>query len=214
MSITLIIVIITCIVSIVSLNNDKMKAELIFWPAVIKNNRQYYRFLSYGLIHADYIHLSFNMLSLYSFGVFVEDHLFSAPYFFGEKGKLFFIIMYTGALIVSTIPDYIKYKNVYGYTALGASGAVSAVIFAGIVLQPQLPIRFMFIPFDIPGYVFGILFLALSAYLAKKGTGNIGHVAHFFGALFGVAFTVIAVKAFSADHTDVLGDFMRSIFNR
>lgn len=214
MSVTLVIVIITCIISIMSFNNDKMKAELIFWPAVIKNNRQYYRFLSYGLIHADYIHLSFNMLSLYSFGVFVEEHLFSAPYFFDTKGKMFFVILYVGALIVSTIPDYLKYKDVYGYTALGASGAVSAVIFAGIILQPQLPIRFMFIPFDIPGYIFGILFLALSAYLAKKGTGNIGHVAHFFGAVFGVAFAVIMVKLFSASHTDVLGDFMRSILNR
>ncbi|MFT3947227.1 MAG: rhomboid family intramembrane serine protease [Agriterribacter sp.] len=214
MSITLIIVIFTSVTSIIAMSNAKMKGELIFWPAVIKSNRQYYRFLSYGLIHADYIHLSFNMLSLYSFGVFVEEHLFSAPYFFDDKGKIFFLIMYAGALIVSTIPDYIKYKDVYGYTALGASGAVSAVIFAGIILQPNLPIRFMFIPFDIPGYIFGIIFLALSAYLAKKGTGNIGHVAHFFGAVFGVAFTVIAVKAFSTGHTDVLGEFMRAILNR
>jgi len=214
MSVTLIIVILTCIVSIAAFNSDKMKAELLFWPAVIKNNGQYYRFLSYGLIHADYIHLSFNMLSLYSFGIFVEQHLFSAPYFFAGNGKIFFLVMYVGALIVSTIPDYIKFKDVYGYTALGASGAVSAVIFSGIILQPKLPIRFMFIPFDIPGYVFGILFLVLSAYLAKRGTGNIGHAAHFFGAIFGVAFTVIAVKAFSPEQTDVLGDFIRSIFKR
>lgn len=214
MSITLTIIILTSIISIVAMSNAKMKGELIFWPAVIKNNNQYYRFLSYGLIHADYIHLSFNMLALYSFGVFVEDHLFSAPYFFGARGKIFFLVMYVGALIVSTIPDYIKYKDIYGYTALGASGAVSAVIFAGIILQPNLPIRFMFIPFDIPGYIFGILFLALSAYLAKKGTGNIGHVAHFFGALFGIAFTVIMVKAFSTNHVDVLRDFMKAILSR
>jgi membrane associated rhomboid family serine protease len=214
MSITLIIVIVTCLVSIVALNNAKLKTDLIFWPAVIQNNRQYYRFISYGLIHADYIHLSFNMLSLYSFGVFVEEHLFSTPHFFDDKGKLFFIILYVGALIVSTIPDYIKYRNVYGYTALGASGAASSVIFAGIILQPQLPIRFMFIPFDIPGYVFGLLFLGLSAYLAKKGTGNIGHMAHFIGALFGVVFTIVAVKAFGIEHTDVIGDFIRSVFKR
>ncbi|OJY88929.1 MAG: rhomboid family intramembrane serine protease [Sphingobacteriales bacterium 40-81] len=214
MSITLTIIILTSIISIVAMSNAKMKGELIFWPAVIKNNNQYYRFLSYGLIHADYIHLSFNMLALYSFGVFVEDHLFSAPYFFGARGKIFFLVMYVGALVVSTIPDYIKYKDIYGYTALGASGAVSAVIFAGIILQPNLPIRFMFIPFDIPGYIFGILFLALSAYLAKKGTGNIGHVAHFFGALFGIAFTVIMVKAFSTNHVDVLSDFMKAILSR
>ncbi|MCC6286877.1 MAG: rhomboid family intramembrane serine protease [Chitinophagaceae bacterium] len=214
MSITLVIVILTSIISIVAMSNAKMKGELIFWPAVIKSSGQYYRFLSYGLIHADYIHLSFNMLSLYSFGVFVEEHLFSAPYFFDVKGKIFFLVMYVGALVISTIPDYIKYKDVYGYTALGASGAVSAVIFAGIILQPNLPIRFMFIPFDIPGYIFGILFLGLSAYLAKKGTGNIGHVAHFFGAVFGIVFTVIAVKLFSNNHIDVLSEFMRSILNR
>ncbi|MFT3705700.1 MAG: rhomboid family intramembrane serine protease [Agriterribacter sp.] len=213
MSITLIIVILTCIVSIVAFNNDKIKADLIFWPAVIQNNRQYFRFISYGFVHADYIHLSFNMLSLYSFGSFIENDLFSGPYFFGEKGKVIFLIMYLGALIVSTIPDYIKYRGIYGYTALGASGAVSAVIFAGIILQPQMPITLLFIQ-NIPGYIFGILFLGISAYLAKKGTGNIGHMAHFIGALFGLVFTIVVVKFFAVSHNDVLGDFIKSVFRR
>jgi membrane associated rhomboid family serine protease len=214
MSITLIIVVITCVISIIALNNPKLKADLIFWPAVIKTNGQYFRFLTYGLIHADYIHLSFNMLSLYSFGIFVEQQVFSAPFLFYEKGKIFFLAMYVLALVISTIPDYFKYRDVYGYTALGASGAVSAVIFSGIILRPQLPIRFMFIPFDIPGYIFGILFLVLSAYLAKRGKDNIGHVAHFFGAIFGIVFTVVAAKLFANENVDVLGDFIHSIFRR
>jgi membrane associated rhomboid family serine protease len=98
---------------------------------------------------------------------------------------------------VSAIPDYIMHRNNYSYRALGASGAVSAVIFAGITLNPTIPINLFFIPIDIPGYIFGFIFLGLSVYLARKGADNIGHRAHFSGALFGVLFTIIAVKAHS-----------------
>ncbi|PWU03220.1 MAG: rhomboid family intramembrane serine protease [Bacteroidetes bacterium] len=212
MLMTLIIVIVTAVISLIALNNQKFKADLIFWPSVIQSNGQYYRFLSYGFIHADLIHLSFNMISLYSFGVFIERDIFSAPWLFGDNGRWYFLAMYILALIVATIPDYFKYRNTYGYTALGASGAVSAVIFSGIILQPTMEINFMFIPFPIKGYIFGILFLAMSWYLAKKGKDNIGHVAHFFGALFGVAFTVIAGKLFANEKVDLLSQFIHSVF--
>jgi membrane associated rhomboid family serine protease len=191
-TITLLITIITGAISLMAFSNEPLKEKLLFWPHKIRHNREYHRFLSHGLVHADLIHLTFNMLAFYSFGIYVEEYLFSAPYLFGSQGRLFFILLYVGALILSSIPDYYKYKDVYPYRALGASGAVSAVIFAGIILRPNLPIRFLFIPFDIPGYIFGVIFLAFSMYMAKKGQDNIGHSAHFFGALYGVAFTVIA----------------------
>jgi membrane associated rhomboid family serine protease len=211
MSMTMIIVVITCAVSLIAFYNQKVKSDLIFWPAVIQERGQYYRFLSYGLIHADFVHLLFNMVSLYSFGTFIERDIFSAPFMFGDNGKIFFLSMYVLALIFSTLPDFFKYRNVSGYTALGASGAVSAVIFAGIILRPKLGIYIFFIPIPIRGYIYGILFLVMSAYLARRGRDNIGHVAHFFGALFGVAFIVITAQLFSNEKVNVLGEFFRSI---
>jgi membrane associated rhomboid family serine protease len=206
-SITLTIIIITCLVSIAALGNQKIQEDLIFWPAAMKTPNQYYRFFTYGLIHADYLHLGFNMISLWSFGEFVEKRLFI--YLFEDKGKLLYILLYLLAIIVSTLPDYFRNRNNYGYRALGASGAVSAVIFAGITLEPMIPIRFFFIPIDIPGYLFALIFLGLSTYLAKRGRDNIGHGAHITGAVFGLVYTIVVAKVF-ADY-DAVGAFLRAL---
>lgn len=191
LTLTLVIVIITCLISIAAFGNQKVQEDLLFWPAAMKSPNQYYRFFTYGLIHADYIHLAFNMISLWSFGQFVEQ-LFLI--LFEDKGKMLFLLLYILAIILSTLPDFFRNLNNYGYRALGASGAVSAVIFAGITLQPMLPIRFFFIPIDIPGYLFALIFLALSTYLAKRGQDNIGHGAHITGAVFGLVYTIIVAK--------------------
>ena len=146
LSITLTIIIITCLVSLAAFGNQRIQEDLIFWPAHMQSTGQHYRFFTYGLIHADYLHLAFNMISFWSFGEFVEKELFS--YLFEGKAKLLFILLYVLAIIISTVPDYIKHRNNYAYRALGASGAVSAVIFSGIALEPMLPIRFFFIPIN------------------------------------------------------------------
>ena len=212
LSITLIILITTCLVSFSAFGNEKMKENMLFWPAEIDSQKQYYRFLTYGLIHADLVHLAFNMLALYSFGEYVERYLFSHPDLFGSKGKLFYLILYISAVIISPLPDYFKHRNSYAYRALGASGAVSAVVFAGIMLNPKLPIRILFIPFDIPGYIFGVIFLFLSVVLARKGGDNIGHGAHFTGAVYGLIFTIVTTRIF-ADFNAV-SSFMDAIMNR
>ncbi|HEY0677837.1 MAG TPA: rhomboid family intramembrane serine protease [Chitinophagaceae bacterium] len=191
-SITVTIIIITCLISIAAFGNQKIQEDLLFWPAAMKSPNQYYRFFTYGLIHADYLHLGFNMISFWSFGQFVEQQLFL--YLFEDKGKLIYISLYVLAIIVSTLPDFFRNRNNYAYRALGASGAVSAVIFAGITLQPMLPIRFFFIPIDIPGYLFALIFLGLSTYLAKRGQDNIGHGAHITGAVFGLVYTIVVAK--------------------
>lgn len=191
-SITLTIIIITCLVSLAAFGNLRIQEDLIFWPAAMKDGRQYHRFFTYGLIHADYLHLGFNMISLWSFGQFVEKQLFT--YYFEGQGKVLYIVLYVLAIIISALPDYFKHRGNYAYRALGASGAVSAVIFAGIMLEPTLPIGFFFIPVSIPGYLFAIIFLALSTYLAKRGRDNIGHGAHITGAIFGLAYTIIVAK--------------------
>lgn len=196
-SITNTIIFITCLVSIAAFYREKIKEDMLFWPAAINSNKQYYRFLSYGLVHADIMHLAFNMWALFLFGQYVEAYSFSQVYLFGHRAKIFFLLLYGSAIVISAIPDYFFNRNNDDYRALGASGAVSAVIFAGILLNPKIPIGILFIPFAIPGYIFGFLFLALSAYLAKKKIDNIGHSAHFTGAIYGLLFTIIATKLFT-----------------
>jgi membrane associated rhomboid family serine protease len=209
MTITLGIVIFTCLLSISAISNSKLMDDLIFYAPAIAQRKQYYRFLSHGFIHADYIHLAFNMIALYSFGQALEEQLFSHECVFGKKGVLFYVLLYVGGLIVASIPDYLRHRNNYNFRSLGASGAVSGVIFAAIALLPQLPIRFFFIPIDIPGYVFGLLYLVVSAYLDKKGGGNINHSAHFWGAAYGLIFTFVCGQIFG--NMNMIENFLRQI---
>jgi membrane associated rhomboid family serine protease len=208
MTITLIIIILTCLVSFPAFSNHKMKEDLLFWPYGIRHRNQYYRFLSGGVIHADTMHLLFNMVSFYSFGMALEKFLF--PVLFAERTQALYTALYIMSLAASCIPDFFKYQHQSHYRALGASGAVSAVIFAAITIQPTMPIRFFFIPIDIPGYVFGFVFLGLSYYLARRGGDNIGHNAHFWGAVFGVVFTILAARAFSP--VDLVQRFIQQVF--
>src|SRR5882672_2866031 len=176
MSLTLIIVITTCLVSIAGLNSQRIINDLIFYPPAIRRN-QFYRFITHGFIHADYFHLAFNMIALYSFGEVLEKQLFSNSCLFGERGKLFFVLLYFSGLIMASLPDYIRHKDNYHFRSLGASGAVSSVLFATIALLPQIPINFAFIPVGIPGIIFGVIYVIASAYLDKRGGGNINHSA-------------------------------------
>jgi membrane associated rhomboid family serine protease len=131
-SITLIIIIATSIISFIAFSNHKLLDQFIFYPPAVRRG-QIYRFFSCGLIHADWGHLIFNMISLYLFGEAVESKFMEA---FGPLGKLVYLGMYVLALAASVIPTYINNKDNYHYRSLGASGAVSAVIFAGILFFP------------------------------------------------------------------------------
>jgi len=181
---TLYIIIITGLISLVGFRNEKLINELIFWPPAITQKFQYYRFITCGLIHADYMHLIFNMLTLYFFGTIMEYH------YQGVLGlqRWYYLALYIGALIVSNIPTYLKHRNDYNYRSLGASGAVSAVLFAFILLSPWE--RIYVIVFPIPAIIYGGLFLFYSAYMSRKGGDNVNHDAHFYGALFGILFTI------------------------
>ena len=208
LSITIIIIIITCIISITAFSNDKVFDDLIFYPPAIANQNQFYRFFTCGFIHADYAHLFFNMYSLYMFGGLVETQF---NFVFGSNGKWLYLLMYLTSLFFCLLPTYNKNKNNYHYQSLGASGAVSAVVFAFIFLDPLqklgpigLSERFM-----IPGVVFGILYLVISSYLDKKGKGNINHSAHIWGALYGIVFLIIT-GSFLAQH-NLLQSFWRQV---
>jgi membrane associated rhomboid family serine protease len=183
-SITLAIVIVTTLISIAGFRNGKIVDELIFWPPAISKKNQYYRFITCGLIHADYMHLIFNMLTLYFFGTYMEVH------YQGDLGlqRYYYLALYIGALIVSNIPTYIKHYNDYDYRSLGASGAVSAVLFSFILLGPWQQIIVLIFP--VPAIIYGGLFLFYSAYMSRKGGDHVNHDAHFYGALFGIIFTI------------------------
>lgn len=186
--ITNIIICITVFVSIISMGNHTLKNKLLFNPYMIHHRKEWYRFFSGAFIHADWMHLVFNMYSLYMFGGVVEREY---AYLFEGKGVLFFILLYGLGILMSTFYSFEKHKNDIFYNALGASGAVSAVVFAYIILFPTQKLLFLFLPFPIPAYLFGAVFLGVEYYLGKRGNSNIGHDAHFWGAVHGVVFTII-----------------------
>jgi len=186
---TTIIIIITVLVSIGGFNNQKLIDDLIFYPPAVTQRKQWYRFFTCGLIHADIAHLAFNMLSLYFFGKNVEK-IFIA--LMGKQnGILVYLLLYISALAVSLLPTYSRHKDDYHYRSLGASGAVSAIIFAGLFLIPGSEVFIFFIPIPIPGFIFAPLFLLISFYLDRKGTDNVNHSAHIWGSVYGIVFVIV-----------------------
>lgn len=167
--------------------------KYMFHPYSIFHYKEHYRFLTHAFIHGDYIHLAFNCLALFSFGVTLEDGLF--PQLFDEKlGKLYYLLLFTGGIYAASITEYLRNRKNPDYSSLGASGAISSVMFCWIMLVPQATIGLFFIP--MPGWVAGILLLGVSYFLImrkKKSnySDNISHESHFWGAIFGIVFIVI-----------------------
>ncbi len=196
--ITIAIILLTSVTSIIafppnvpapeSLRRTDWFAKYLFNAPMILKDKQYYRLLSYGFIHANWWHLFFNMLTLWFFGPFVEK---SFKYLFGHSGGIIFITFYLLSIVISTIPDLIKFKDKYYYNAVGASGAISAVVFSAILFQPNMKLFFIFLPIPITAWIFGLLYLAYSYYMAKKNIDNIGHSAHLWGAIFGFIFPIL-----------------------
>jgi membrane associated rhomboid family serine protease len=193
MSITIIIILITVVISVMAFSNADIFYKLKFNAYLINHNKQFHRFFTYGFIHADYMHLFVNMFVLFSFGTAVENGYES---YFSARGPFYFLLLYVGGLCFSTLPSFSRHKDNDFYNAVGASGAVSAVLFSAIIMNPQMSIVFLFLPVPMPAWVFGILYLVYSAYMAKRGTDNVGHDAHFWGAVFGLAFTIALNPAF------------------
>ena len=187
--VTLILILVTVAVSILCFTGRLNINALKFNAWQVWHKKQWYRMLSYGLVHGGWGHLFFNMLTLYFFGTVVEQYFQAA---FGDTpGIVLYVVLYVSAIAVSTIGDLIKYKDDYTYSAVGASGAVSAVLFASILFEPKMGIYIYLIPIPVPGYIFAPLYLLYCWYMARRNMDNIGHTAHFWGAIYGLAFPLV-----------------------
>lgn len=187
-SLTIILIGITVLISMQGFNNTAFKQKLIFHPYSIREKGEYYRFLTHGFLHANWEHLLINMYVLYIFGEFIEPRF--AGIFPAGLGKTLYLLMYLAAIVVSSVPSFFKHKENPYYSALGASGATSALVFSFILFRPWD--WFLFPP--LPALLFGIAYLWYSNYMSKRGRDNIGHDAHFYGAVFGLLFTLAAVS--------------------
>lgn len=179
---TIIIIAITCLISFLAFSNKKLQARLIFWSPAIKAG-EYHRFMTYGFIHADAGHLLFNMITLFFFGHHIERLYKTTLAGWG------YVVFYLVAILVSILPSYYQHKNNAQFASLGASGAVSAVLFAFILLDPWRILLVFFIP--MPAIIFAVGYILYSMYANKKNKNNINHTAHLTGAAFGVLFTLI-----------------------
>jgi len=186
---TLIIVLITSLVSIAAFRSEELMSKLLFNPYKVYHKREWYRLFTHGLLHADWYHLIINMIVLYSFGIAVEryfDQLAAAGFI--KYPVLNFFILYLGGIVISSVTTLWKHRNNSEYNSIGASGAVSAVVFTNIFFGPMNTLLFYFIP--IPGILGGIIYLVYSHYMSRRGKDNINHDAHFVGAVFGFLFPV------------------------
>lgn len=188
LSVTLIVIIITCLTSYYGWKNPEFINKNLFTPYIIKREGAYGKFLTSGFIHKDGTHLLFNMFTFYFFGNVVESYL---NYVFGpELGVVAFVLFYLVAIVIADIPTYLKEQDNPSYHALGASGGTSATVFASIILMPLSDICIFGI-FCLPGFILGILFLGYAFYKGRAGSDNINHDAHFYGAVFGIVVIVL-----------------------
>jgi membrane associated rhomboid family serine protease len=196
------IIIITSLISIMAFSNPLLLNRLQFNAYAIKHQKQGWRFFTYALVHGGWAHLGINMFVLWSFGKIV---LYLYQFHFGNIGYIYFMLLYVGGIMFSVLFDFGRHKNDIGYNAVGASGAVSAIVFASILLYPAGGVYLFFIPIEIPSPVFGILYLIYSVYMGRRGGDNIGHDAHFWGAIFGIVFTLALKPQLALDFVNEIG---------
>lgn len=183
MNILILFIAITAIISFLAFNNPTITEKYKFSVGAILHKKEYIRLLSSGFLHADIMHLVFNMLTLYFF----------APIVIQGFGNIGFIIVYLGAILLGNFLSLYIYQKQPWYSAVGASGGVSGILFASIALIPDLKIYLFFIPIGIPGFIFGLIYFGYSVYmmLNPRAHDNIGHAAHLGGAFLGLIYAVI-----------------------
>lgn len=181
--VTYLLIAVTAGVSLMAFNNGKLMQRLLLWPPAIERRRQYDRLLTHGFVHADQMHLFFNMFTLFFFGRALE------PIFTAWIGPIGFLGFYLSAIVVAILPSYLRHRHDPQYSSLGASGAVSALVFSSILFDPWSWFFVLFVP--MPAIGFAILYVAYSVWMDKRGGGGINHSAHLAGAAYGILFTVL-----------------------
>lgn len=185
LSATLVIIAITSAASLVALRNPAMLEALLLWPPAVDKRGEWYRLVGYGLVHADLMHLLLNMLTLFFFGPLVER------FYEDQVGALGFYGFYLLALVASILPSYLRHRGDAQYRSLGASGAVTAVLFTYILFDPWTMLLVFFV--RMPAIVFAVAYVAYSIWSDRRGGDNVNHSAHLWGAAFGVAATLLLV---------------------
>lgn len=188
MSLTVILLIVCVIVSYLCFNNQALFEKLKHWPYFEVRNKEYHRMLTSGFVHGSWLHLIINMFIFWQFGEAVEMYY---QFLFGElAGRILYFFLFIATIIFADVPTLLKHKDNIHYSAVGASGAVSGIIFVSILFDPwQLLYLYGILP--IPGIVAGVLYLIYSSWASKNSQDNIDHDAHFYGALFGMLFTIL-----------------------
>ncbi|MDX9847080.1 MAG: rhomboid family intramembrane serine protease [Tenuifilaceae bacterium] len=188
---TIVIIAITAVVSFLALGNRALMDKLLLSPYNTIHRKQWYRLVSHALVHADFFHLLVNMIVLLSFGLAVESifgqlktlHVIGSP-------TVHFLTLYIGGTVLSCLSTLHKHKDNYYYQGVGASGAVSAVVFTSIFFRPLDKLYIMGI-LPLPAIVFGVGYLIYSHYMSRKSNDNINHDAHFVGAVFGFLYPIL-----------------------
>ena len=199
---TIVIIIITGLISFAAFQNPELKTKLMFNASLVKHSNQWYRIFTHAFIHADWLHFGANVYVLYIFGDTVESYFQGYK---GSVGSLYFLSLYVGGIMFSSLPAFIKHQNNFYYNSLGASGAVSAVLFAAIYFDPMASWGLLLLPgVHFPAILFGVVYLIFEWYMDKKSSDNIAHDAHFWGAAFGFVFSLTMFP-------DQMGYFINSI---
>lgn len=199
LSLTIIIIVVTVFISFYAWSNGNIYFGMMMNPYEIFKQKQYWRLVTSGFIHSGYVHLGFNMFTFYFFGRVVEQ-IFKLVV--GHSmGSILFILFYVSAIVISDLPTAVKNRHRPGFNSLGASGAVSAVVFSSIIFMPLNDIC-LYGVLCIPGFILGFVYVIYSYYQGKKSDDNINHEAHLYGAIYGVVFSVLIYPQSILDFVD------------
>ena len=183
LSVTLLIIIFTALISYQGFSKYEVINRLKHYPAREFESKEYYRLLTSGFVHADWTHLLVNMFVLYSFGNYIESFIVNE--FGNTQGRIIYLLLYLLNIIIANIPTTIKNSHNPGFSSIGASGAVSGIIFIFILLQPW-SILYLFFIIPVPAIIAGVAYLIYSSWAARQEHGRLDHLAHFGGAIAGM----------------------------